>query len=343
MHQPTSQRKIFHRQFNAVYEQRRRREKRAPKIAARWPSLVRWVWPYENPFKWVAFHCATINGVFTLDDFVTGDQRKYEPDGGTYFMFIQGFDVAGNPCTAPSNIVQPSSNTDSLFSSMLGYWLMDEPGYFPRVDAVLERALVEYNLDAQLPLVDRCDGLNQGAALFDGESGNLLLAQAAWLTDFSICDNTIAFWFKYSTGPYENQTLLNVGGGYCLSLNEATSALTAYMTTSHTSGSWTLTTDDRLSEGEWHHCAITRAGSYCCWFYDGVAVTDGVANGDYINALGGSGFGVDDVQVGCSGYGYPLNGAIDNLGLWTRALSSAEISRLFNSGAGLGPGWVGAP
>ena len=63
----------------------------------------------------------------------------------------------------------------------------------------------------------------------------------------------------------------------------------------------------------------------------------------YINALGGSGLGVDDVQVGCSGYGYPLEGAIDNLGLWTRPLNTGEINRLFNSGYGLGPGMFGPP
>ena len=336
--------KINRRAWLSQWAQDRRRARRAPVLVPRYPSVAVWNWPYQDPYRWNAYHCSTLNGTYTFDDFVTGDKRKYSPDGGSYYMYIVGVDAAGNAVTGRSNIVRPDSVAgDSLFTGLIGYWLLDEPAGTARVDAVYGRLFTEFDLDAGTPYVAQVPGHNLYAASFDTQRGCGLLCSAVYLTDLGIADSSYSFWFQYTTGPYENQTLLDVGGGVSISLNQATASITLNLATSHISGNWTLTTDDVLAEGEWHHVVVTRAGSYVCIFYDGQARVDGVVNGDVIPANGGSYFGPDDVVIGCGPWGYPLNGAIDDLGIWTRALTSAEVARLYNNGAGLGEGWVGAP
>jgi len=73
------------------------------------------------------------------------------------------------------------------------------------------------------------------------------------------------------------------------------------------------------------------------------ARVDGLVNGDVIPTAGGAHFGQDDIVIGCGPWGYPLNGSLDDLGIWTRALTSAEVARLYNDGAGLGESWLFAP
>ena len=328
---------------------RKHRRKRAHKVyqplLLAWPgTIVKWNWPFRNPYRWNAYHCATLNGVYTFDDFVTGDQRQFQPDGGSYYMYVVGVDAAGNEITGHSNVVRPDSvQANSLFTGMIGFWLLNEPAGLARVDSRNGRLFSEFDLDGGTPFVAQVPGNNGSAASFDTQRGCGLLCSGVYLTDLGIADSSYAFWFQYTTGAYENQTLLDVGGSVSISLNQATASISLNLTTSHESGNWTLTTDDVLAEGEWHHVVVTRAGSYVCIFYDGQARVDGLVNGDVIPAAGGSYFGQDDVVIGCGPWGYPLNGAIDDLGIWTRALTSAEVARLYNNGAGLGESWLFAP
>jgi len=45
-------------------------------------------------------------------------------------------------------------------------------------------------------------------------------------------------------------------------------------------------------------------------------------------------FADSDIILGALVYGYPLNGAIDECGVWTRALTSLEVESLYNGGNG---------
>jgi len=42
-----------------------------------------------------------------------------------------------------------------------------------------------------------------------------------------------------------------------------------------------------------------------------------------------------EMHLGCGGYGYPLNGALDEFGIWQRALAAEEVGQLYNGGSGL--------
>ena len=83
-----------------------------------------------------------------------------------------------------------------------------------------------------------------------------------------------------------------------------------------------------ISVNTWHYIAITRTGSDVNIYVDGYNVGSGT-NGDSVDL---SGF-----YLGSSSYGSAtnFNGGIDEVGVWSRELSSIEVYDLYNSGYGL--------
>jgi hypothetical protein len=95
--------------------------------------------------------------------------------------------------------------------------------------------------------------------------------------------------------------------------------------------------------------AILTIAYYIALFIDGISktgTTSGVINDTTMPLLIGKRNDID-------GRGFPVNGLIDEVAIWNRALSDAEISNLYNDGAGyavvplpgavwlLGPGLLG--
>ena len=80
--------------------------------------------------------------------------------------------------------------------------------------------------------------------------------------------------------------------------------------------------------GEWHHlsCAITSSGSSGGPDYQGVCYADGVAR-SLIQA--GYFLGTSGEYIG--GNGSRLDGRIDDIRIYSRALSAAEILALYNA------------
>jgi hypothetical protein len=91
-----------------------------------------------------------------------------------------------------------------------------------------------------------------------------------------------------------------------------------------------------INDNNWHHIVVTQVGTGAPQFYvDGVAVS---------SSLSGSGGAATKPAAQTSaigeygGYAAGLsfwNGAIDELGYWSRALSSADVTQLYNGGAGI--------
>jgi hypothetical protein len=85
-----------------------------------------------------------------------------------------------------------------------------------------------------------------------------------------------------------------------------------------------------ISLSAWHHIVGRRSGSTVTVWIDGASVSLGSSTG------GVTGWGANDFVVG--GYAgdpnYVFDGKVDLLGVWSRALSDAEIGELYNSGAG---------
>jgi len=95
-------------------------------------------------------------------------------------------------------------------------------------------------------------------------------------------------------------------------------------------GSYPNVTDDvTLSTGTWYHCVWNFAADGSVeLFVDGLSVATGTA-GRSVTASTGIAVGRDSEDAN-----NPFDGRIDELGLWERVLTSAEVTELYNSGSG---------
>jgi hypothetical protein len=74
----------------------------------------------------------------------------------------------------------------------------------------------------------------------------------------------------------------------------------------------------------WHHIVAYRRGTTIGVVVDGVETT-----ASFTAAIGAP----TTFFVGCASTGYHWQGSLDELGIWNRALSAAEIAALYNGGA----------
>lgn len=164
------------------------------------------------------------------------------------------------------------------------------------------------------------------------KSGKILAGQSSW---------TITAWIKSSAA--------NNGNGVVIYCERASSGNDIFKMQINQSSPWNdlelvLRDDagslqffnnstDVIKDGTFHFCAITNSSGTLQAYVDGSA--DGASaaqtpSNTYTNSGIESRIGTD---AGDSGANY--TGVTDEVGLWTRALSSTEISELYNGGAGL--------
>ncbi|NDE15600.1 hypothetical protein EBZ80_11790 [bacterium] len=149
-------------------------------------------------------------------------------------------------------------------------------------------------------------------------SGSLLLDGSSHLAgphiDLSVGDCTIEFWFK----------ALNGGGGqYATFFNNYVEAESAtlggfgiyfnlYSPGSGYIGVWAsdniVMSESAYDDGGWHHVALTKSGSYCTLYVDGVA--DGSGNASQAFSVAGAGFRIGSDQPGINSQ---FQGYIDDL------------------------------
>ena len=104
---------------------------------------------------------------------------------------------------------------------------------------------------------------------------------------------------------------------------------------------WAINTDSPpLSDGVWTHVAMVQDGVSPVLYVDGVAVAQTFSVTTDKTWFFNDSFGdIDNGRLGClnrSNLGNYLffDGTIDEVGIWTRALSATEITALYNDGAG---------
>ena len=105
-----------------------------------------------------------------------------------------------------------------------------------------------------------------------------------------------------------------------------------------TQGGQFYSNEPDLADGEWHHLAVVLPeGSTMC--HDHLLYVDGV----HIENTGGNDVGVDtdvttnDVEIGYDqwiGHGNPAKGTIDEVAIFSAALTAAEINTIMNQGLG---------
>jgi hypothetical protein len=133
---------------------------------------------------------------------------------------------------------------------------------------------------------------------------------AGWMKTDSI--STIAYFVKVAT---------NVGTSHFYVSGSSSSYLRCegtWGTVNASSGTW--------SNATWYHIALTNDGTTTKTYQNGSLVGSVTASSD----LGT----VSSFVIGADPTYYELNGKLDDMGVWSKALSASEISALYNGGTG---------
>lgn len=220
----------------------------------------------------------------------------------------------------------------ALDTNILAYWKLDESSGNP-ADATGNGYTLTNN--GSVPFSSSYGLINNGAS-FNGSSQNLYSTDAGLAqTSFSI-----SLWANFQATSSTYYLASRLAGG---STGNNKQFYIIWSGGTWTVGFWNgsyyqLTYSNTPTTGTWHHYVLTfDASTYAFIFYiDGVAVASGTST--FLPADGGTqaftvGSGVSTASP--AAFGSWFNGYIDEVGYWSRALSSTEVSTLYNSGAGL--------
>ena len=181
--------------------------------------------------------------------------------------------------------------------------------------------------DTSITYSDANGVINNGAG-FNGSSSKILLpAGVKQSGSFSI-----ALWIKIDIlGNYYITSDWDGGARNYLIATDSSGKLNFLSGNSSTSQDPTLTNDTTLSIDTWYHVVFVRDGAKLTIYLN--ASADGTVTGSY---TGGATSNVTylgtSVRSSSSDF---LDGAMDEVGFWSRALTSTEITTLYNGGNGL--------
>jgi len=219
-------------------------------------------------------------------------------------------------------------NDVGLSSNLVSYWEFEEASG-TRVDSHGSNDLSDNNTVLQ------GTGLQGNCADFESSNDEFLTISDASQTDLDpgTSDFTIAFAVKWES--HTTTTGLVTKGttsgnfGYRI-IWQTSSGGRMRMQTSSTGSSWT-NADWSWSpvDGTWYYMAFVKSGSTVTWYRDAVSQTAKSAQATVNNNN-------QHFTIGSSASGTQANdmdGLIDELGFWKRALTSTEISDIYNSGS----------
>jgi len=152
--------------------------------------------------------------------------------------------------------------------------------------------------------------------------------QAPYLSamDFGTGDFTISSWVK-SSYLVDYQTILNrdnadLGNGIIMYLYHTSGVVRVWV------GGTALDGTINAADGRWHNVVLRRTSGVIYIYVDGVLDVQTSAAGNVNNSNN------DAVRIGRRYYDglYPLNGSLDEVRIYNRALSLNEIKQLYNMG-----------
>ena len=119
------------------------------------------------------------------------------------------------------------------------------------------------------------------------------------------------------------------GDSYGYDLSHVTDALEFGIRSGSNGDATIYASSTGVSDDEWHHIVGMWNGLHLKLFVDGIEVGTPTA-WTYAQEYNGGEF-----KIGKRSTGLNFVGSIDEVGVWNRALTSAEVIELYNSGAGI--------
>lgn len=220
----------------------------------------------------------------------------------------------------------------ALTDNLIAYWKLDESSGNAADETGNSHTLTNTN-------VSYSSGKINNGGSFNGTSSVLTSASSDFNPSGSF---SISLWVNYtSLATYDAPCLISkddVGNrGYTLNVDRTGKFPNLYIFKSGGGASTVSCTNTLASSGTWYHVVFTYS-----YVTDGTSVLTIYLNGtqeqQITNAVGPIYASSRDFLIGEQGYsGFPRwwNGMIDEVGFWTKELSSTEVSSLYNGGSGL--------
>jgi hypothetical protein len=230
----------------------------------------------------------------------------------------------------------------AIIDNLISYWALDESsagaGAVTRNDSHASNNLSDTNTTAS------GTGIISNGADFEASNSEYLSITDASQSGLDVTgDMSISMWLKVESAPSNTEwTLLAKHGGtnatrsYLFRYKDTsgTKALSMRVSSDGTSTNQTESTvNTDLSTATWKHVVMTYTASAgeVRFYVDGSQVgatqtgaRTSIYNGTAYFSLGASANGTDN-----------FDGLMDEVGIWDRVLTGAEITSLYNSGAGL--------
>ncbi len=177
-------------------------------------------------------------------------------------------------------------------------------------------------------------GKFRGAYTFNGTQDSILLASSTNLDLNGNVNFTLAVWAKAAGPEYPTGNSALAGkwassAGYMLYVGSATGKIQTYVN----SGGNAFADNAFPNDGKWHHVVGTKQGTTGAVYVDGILKNSSTVDASITSNI--VKFEIGTYNSGCcyvTGKGY-FNGSIDEVAVWNRSLSSAEIQQLYLHGA----------
>ena len=341
--------KINRRAWLALWAQECRRRRACAALVALLPAPafyadgetldLCWDWEDTDPYRWNIWQSTDGGETFFLveDYWAAGSERTFAPDGSSEIYFIVGVDETGREVTYRSEQICPDDYYEAplgpLWTDLLGYWPLEEGPNEIRWD------YSGNGLDlTEFAVGEGDDATVNAKSGIIGDCADFSLGYNAGLKTENFPDYTgfcpalsFSFWFNHQ--PSISQILLTVGYEIWIAI-QADVLEVGFNTDGDPAVCRVYTPEGSVVPDEWIHCAVVYTGDLLTVYLNGVASGSAPSNGALLTAM--EAYPANVLSLGCALFGYYVNGAMDEVGCWQRALTAAEVAQLYNDGNGLG-------
>jgi hypothetical protein len=212
----------------------------------------------------------------------------------------------------------------TLLNGLAAYWNLDQVLGEDRYDSHINHII----LGEQGGGVRQAPGKLGSAADFTYDGYDTWLECADQEVLRFVGDFTIALWVFFKNPTFAANSIYCKDGAFELSVSgDLGLRALVVMYDDFTEEIARLTSNQPIGQNVWTHLTIVKREEVLMLYRDGVLdksceVWARVADGG-------------TTRIGASGGGYPFAGSIDEVGLWQRALSDAEVAALYAGGNGL--------
>lgn len=221
----------------------------------------------------------------------------------------------------------------ALSDNLISYWKFDESSG-NAADSVGSNTLTNINTTSYV-----AGKINNGADVEVSSSQGFSIADASQSGLDLSGDLTFSVWFKMESAPSGGEGSIivkRIGAGnnrsYHWKLNNGGTQIGLLWYTDGSSVGGNLSVAWTPSTATWYHMAVTKSGTTAKFYVNGAQQgTDQTGSSATIH----NGTAPFEVAYWSDDAGF-VDGVLDEMGVWSRALSDSEISSLYNGGSGLG-------